>query len=185
MLAPGAEQGCPSCSFMADHIDGMAVHLAHRDVTFVAISRAPFAEIDRFRRRMGWQFKWLSSHGNSFNYDFRVSFTPEEVAKGELHYNYGIWPYAFEEWPGISVFWKDDAGDVFHTYSTYGRGVEVMMGTYRLLDLTPKGRDELHLRQDGMGASPRPLRAGIACESLPRQTVRAARRRLEAVGHDD
>jgi predicted dithiol-disulfide oxidoreductase (DUF899 family) len=142
MLTPGAEQGCPSCSFMADHTDGITVHLAHRDVTFVAISRAPFAEIERFRRRMGWQFKWLSSHGSSFNYDFRVSFTPEEVAKGELPYNYGIWPYAFEEWPGISVFWKDDAGDVFHTYSTYGRGVEVMMGTYRLLDLTPKGRDE-------------------------------------------
>ena len=142
MLTPGAEQGCPSCSFMADHTDGITVHLAHRDVTFVAISRAPFAEIERFRRRMGWQFKWLSSHGSSFNYDFRVSFTAEEVAKGELPYNYGTSPYAFEEWPGISVFWKDDAGDVFHTYSTYGRGVEVMMGTYRLLDLTPKGREE-------------------------------------------
>jgi predicted dithiol-disulfide oxidoreductase (DUF899 family) len=142
MLAPGWEQGCKSCSFMADHTDGMNVHLAHRDVTFVAISRAPLAEIELFRRRMGWQFKWVSSHGSDFNYDFGVSFTPEEVAKGELPYNYGTWPHAFEEWPGISVFWKDEAGDVFHTYSTYGRGVEVMMGTYRLLDLTPKGRDE-------------------------------------------
>jgi predicted dithiol-disulfide oxidoreductase (DUF899 family) len=142
MLTPGAEQGCPSCSYMADHTDGMGVHLAHRDVTFVAISRAPLAEIERFRQRMGWKFKWLSSHGNSFNYDFRVSFTPEEVANGGLPYNYGRWPHAFEEWPGISVFWRDDAGDVFHTYSTYGRGVEVMMGTYRLLDLTPKGRSE-------------------------------------------
>ena len=144
MFTPGEEdeEVCASCSFMADHTDGMTVHLAHRDVTFVAISRAPFAEIERFRRRMGWQFRWLSSHGNSFNYDFRVSFTPEEVAKGELPYNYGTWPHAFEEWPGVSVFWQDDAGEVFHTYSTYGRGVEVMMGTYRLLDLTPKGRDE-------------------------------------------
>jgi predicted dithiol-disulfide oxidoreductase (DUF899 family) len=142
MLPPGAEQGCPSCSYMADHTDGMTVHLAHRDVTFVAISRAPFAEIERFRQRMGWKFKWLSSYGTSFNYDFGVSFTPQEVAKGTLTYNYGTWPFAFEEWPGISVFWKDEAGDVFHTYSTYGRGVEVMMGAYRLIDLTPKGRDE-------------------------------------------
>jgi predicted dithiol-disulfide oxidoreductase (DUF899 family) len=142
MLAPGREQGCPSCSFMADHSDGMTVHLAHRDVTLVAVSRAPLPEIERFRRRMGWQFKWVSSHGSDFNYDFGVSFTPEEVAKGELHYNYGTWPFAYEEWPGVSVFYKDDAGDVFHTYSTYGRGVEVMMGTYNLLDLTPKGRDE-------------------------------------------
>jgi predicted dithiol-disulfide oxidoreductase (DUF899 family) len=120
----------------------MTVHLAHRDVTFVAISRAPLAEIERFRRRMGWQFKWLSSHGTDFNYDFGVSFTPEEVTKGKLNYNYGPWPLAGEEWPGVSVFYKDEAGDVFHTYSTYGRGVEVMMGTYKLLDLTPKGRDE-------------------------------------------
>ena len=100
MLTPGAEQGCPGCSYMADHTDGMTAHLEHRDVTFVAISRAPFAEIERFRRRMGWKFKWLSSHGNSFNFDFRVSFTPQEVAKGKLPYNYGTWPHAFEEWPG-------------------------------------------------------------------------------------
>ncbi|NDZ15142.1 DUF899 domain-containing protein [Variovorax sp. WS11] len=142
MLAPGWEQGCPSCSFMADHADGMNVHLAYRDVSFVAMSRAPLAEIERFRRRMGWQFKWVSSHGTDFNHDFGVSFTPEEVARGKLHYNYGEWPMASEEWPGISVFYKDDAGEIFHTYSTYGRGVEVMMGTYNMLDLTPKGRDE-------------------------------------------
>jgi predicted dithiol-disulfide oxidoreductase (DUF899 family) len=149
MLAPGWEQGCPSCSFMADHTDGMTVHLAHRDVTLVAISRAPLAEIERFRRRMGWQFKWVSSHGNDFNYEFGVSFTPEEMAKGEVYYNYGSWrfpaeevPFPSGELPGVSVFYKDAAGDVFHTYSTYGRGVEVMMGTYRLLDLTPNGRDE-------------------------------------------
>ena len=142
MFAPGWEQGCPSCSFMADHTDGMNVHLAHRDVTFVAVSRASLAEIEGFRRRMGWQFKWVSSHGSDFNRDFGVTFTPEEVAKGKLHYNYGEWPFASEEWPGISVFCKDDAGNVFHTYSTYGRGVEVMMGTYELLDLMPKGRGE-------------------------------------------
>ena len=145
MLAPGWEEGCKSCSFMADHTDGMTVHLAHRDVTFVAISRAPLAEIEHFRRRMGWQFKWVSSHGSDFNRDFGVTFTPEEVAKGEVYYNYGRWPFPHEELPGISVFCKDDAGEVFHTYSTYGRGVEVMMGTYNLLDLTPKGRDEDHL----------------------------------------
>jgi len=144
MFGPGWEQGCPSCSFMADHSDGMNVHLAHRDVTFLAISRAPLAEIERFRRRMGWHFKWVSSFGSDFNHDFHVSFTPEERAKGEVYYNYGTQPFESEELPGISVFYKDDAGEVFHTYSTYRRGVEVMMGTYNLLDLTPKGRDERH-----------------------------------------
>ncbi|HKX42733.1 MAG TPA: thioredoxin family protein [Burkholderiaceae bacterium] len=142
MFAPGWEQGCPSCSFMADHTDGMNVHLAHRDVTFVAISRATLPEIERFRRRMGWQFKWVSSHGTDFNRDFGVTFTPEEVAKGKLPYNYGEWTMASEEWPGISVFYRDEAGAIFHTYSTYGRGVEVMMGTYNLLDLVPEGRGE-------------------------------------------
>ncbi|HEY9065880.1 MAG TPA: thioredoxin family protein [Burkholderiaceae bacterium] len=142
MFAPGWEQGCPSCSFMADHVDGMNVHLAHRDVTFVAVSRATLPEIERFRQRMGWKFRWVSSHGTDFNRDFGVTFTPEEVARGKLHYNYGEWPMASEEWPGISVFYRDDAGEIFHTYSTYGRGVEVMMGTYNLLDLVPKGRDE-------------------------------------------
>lgn len=142
MFGPGWEQGCPSCSFMADHIDGMNVHLAHRDVTLLVVSRAPLAEIERFRQRMGWQFTWVSSHGSDFNHDFGVSFTPEELAKGEVNYNYGMRPFPSEEAPGISIFYKDDAGEVFHTYSTYGRGVEVMMGTYNLLDLTPKGRDE-------------------------------------------
>ncbi len=129
---------------MADHSDGMNVHLAHRDVTFVAISRAPLTEIEKFRRRMGWQFKWVSSNGSDFNFDFGVSFTPEERAKGKVYYNYGMQPFESEELPGISVFYNDDAGEVFHTYSTYRRGVEVMMGTYNLLDLTPKGRDERH-----------------------------------------
>jgi predicted dithiol-disulfide oxidoreductase (DUF899 family) len=145
MFAPGWEEGCKSCSYMADHNDGANVHLAQRDVTLLVVSRAPLAEIERFRQRMGWQFKWVSSHGSDFNHDFGVTFTPEEVAKGEVCYNYGMWPFPYEELPGISVFCKDDAGDVFHTYSTYGRGVEVMMGAYSLLDLTPKGRDEDNL----------------------------------------
>lgn len=142
MLGPDWEQGCPNCSFMADHIDGMNVHLEQRDVTLLAVSRAPLAQIERFRRRMGWQFTWVSSHGNNFNYDFNVSFTPEQQATGEVYYNWGVEPFECEELTGISVFYKDDAGDVFRTYSTYRRGVEVMMGTYKLLDLTPKGRDE-------------------------------------------
>ena len=126
---------------MADHSDGMTVHLAHRDVSFVAVSRAPLAEIERFRQRMGWRFPWVSSHDIDFNSDFHVSFTPDEMEKGRADYNFGAKP-AGGEMPGVSAFWKDDAGEVFHAYSTYGRGVEVMMHTYRLLDLTPKGRDE-------------------------------------------
>jgi predicted dithiol-disulfide oxidoreductase (DUF899 family) len=142
MFGPGWEQGCPSCSFMADHTDGMNVHLAHRDITLVAVSRAPLADIERFRQRMGWQFRWVSSHDSDFNRDFHVSFTPEEQARGEVYYNYGMQSFPSEEAPGVSVFYKDDAGQVFHTYSTYGRGLEVMMGAYNLMDLTPKGRDE-------------------------------------------
>ena len=142
MLAPGWKEGCKSCSYMADHADGMTAHLAQRDVTFVAISRAPYSEIERFRRRMGWRFNWVSSNANSFNHDFRVSFTPEEIATGRIDYNFGGSPHRNDELPGVSVFMKDEAGAVFHTYSTYGRGVEVMMGTYRMLDLTPKGRGE-------------------------------------------
>jgi len=142
MFGPGWEQGCPSCSFMADNTDGMTIHLAHRDIAWVAISRAPLADIERFRRRMGWQFKWVSSHDSDFNHDFHVSFTQEERSRGEVHYNYRTLPFPTEEAPGVSVFYKDDAGAVFHTYSTFGRGVEVMMGAYDMMDLTPKGRDE-------------------------------------------
>jgi len=142
MLGPDWEQGCPSCSYMADHLDGMAPHLGARDVSFVAVSRAPLAQIERFRRRMGWQFRWVSSHGSDFNHDFGVSFTPLQLAQGKVPYNYTQQPFPAEEAPGISVFVRNDAGEVFHSYSTYGRGVEVMMGTYRLLDLTPQGRAE-------------------------------------------
>jgi predicted dithiol-disulfide oxidoreductase (DUF899 family) len=171
MFGPGWEQGCPSCSFMADHTDGMNVHLAHRDITLVAISRAPLAEITRFRQRMGWQFAWVSSHDSDFNHDFGVSFTPEEIAKGAVYYNYGMRPFPSEEAPGISVFYKDDAGAVFHTYSTYGRGVEVMMGAYNLIDLAPKGRDENDLpytmawvrHHDRYEPAPRTTPAGSSC----------------------
>jgi predicted dithiol-disulfide oxidoreductase (DUF899 family) len=149
MFGPGWEQGCPSCSYMADHTDGMTVHLAHRDTTFVAISRATLAEIQRFRQRMGWRFKWVSSFANDFNFDYGVSFTAAEKARNEVTYNFSQQPYEWDELPGISVFIKDGAGDVFHSYSTYRRGVEAMMGTYSLLDLTPKGRDEHEV--GGMG----------------------------------
>ena len=142
MFAPGWKEGCPSCSFMADHTDGMNKHLSHHDVTMIAVSRAPLAEIERYRHRMGWQFRWVSSNGSSFNYDFRVSFTQEQVASGHIDYNFGVWDETGEEWPGLSAFFKDESGDVFHTYSTFGRGVEVMMGTYAMLDLMPKGRNE-------------------------------------------
>ncbi|MDP2332289.1 MAG: thioredoxin family protein [Reyranella sp.] len=145
MLAPGWEQGCKSCSYMADHTDATRMHLAARDVAFVAVSRAPLAEIERFRTRMGWQFRWVSSGGTDFNRDFAVTFTPDELASGTARYNYGGM-IPGEEMPGVSAFCRNDAGEVFHTYSAYGRGVEVMMNTYRLLDLTPKGRDE-----DGRG----------------------------------
>lgn len=142
MFAPGWEQGCKSCSFMADHSDATLPHLSQRDVTLVAVSRAPLADIERFRRRMGWQFTWVSSFGTDFNVDFGVSFTPEQHATGEVDYNYKKQPFPLQEAPGISVFHRNAAGEVFHTYSTYGRGVELMMGTYELLDIVPKGRDE-------------------------------------------
>jgi predicted dithiol-disulfide oxidoreductase (DUF899 family) len=142
MLGPGWEEGCKSCSFMMDHFNAMVVHLAARDVSFAAISHAPLGEILPFKERMGWDVNWVSAHGTSFNRDFHVSFTPEEFASGEVYYNYGRQPFPQEEAPGISVFARDAAGTVYHTYSTYGRGVEIVMGTYHMLDLVPKGRDE-------------------------------------------
>ncbi len=142
MLGPDWGEGCPSCSYMADHTDGMLPHLAARDVTFLAVSRAPLAEIEAFKKRMGWHFDWVSSNGTDFNQDFAVSFTEEEVASGKVNYNYTSQPFGSTEAPGLSVFQKDADGTVYHTYSVYGRGVELMMGTYRILDLVPKGRDE-------------------------------------------
>ena len=142
MLAPDWQEGCPSCSFMADHTDGMLPHLAARDVTMLAVSRAPLAEIEAFKKRMGWGFEWVSSGGGDFNYDFHVSFTEEESATGKVNYNFTMQERGSTDAPGISVFNKDADGNVFHNYSVYGRGVELMMGTYRILDLVPKGRDE-------------------------------------------
>ncbi len=142
MLGPGWEAGCPSCSFLADHFDGAAIHLAQRDVSFVVISRAPLAEIEKFKKRMGWKFKWASSFGSDFNHDYQVSASPEEKAAGKVVYNYEETTFPSEERPGASVFFKDEAGEVFHTYSTYGRGLDMFLGAYHFLDIAPKGRDE-------------------------------------------
>jgi predicted dithiol-disulfide oxidoreductase (DUF899 family) len=142
MLGPGWEEGCKSCSYLADHFDGANFHLPHRDTTLVVISRAPLPEIQAYQKRMGWRFKWLSSHQNDFNFDYHVSFTPEEEKKGEVYYNYIKDEYISDELPGLSVFYKDETGDVFHTYSAYARGLDILVGTYNFLDLTPKGRDE-------------------------------------------
>lgn len=142
MFGPDWQEGCPSCSYMADHTDAMLPHLAARDVAMAAVSRAPLAKIEAFKKRMGWRFPWVSSHGGDFNGDFHVSFTEAELARGAVHYNYMMQEFPSAEAPALSVFCRDAAGGVFHTYSTYGRGVEVLMGTYRILDLVPKGRDE-------------------------------------------
>lgn len=141
MLGPGWEEGCQSCSYLADHFDGALIHLAQRDVTFVVISRAPLAEIEAFKRRMGWRFPWVSSFGGDFNFDYRVSFKEDEVGK-DGDYNYQQQEIDSDELPGASVFYKDESGSVFHTYSAYARGLDILVGTYNFLDLTPKGRDE-------------------------------------------
>ena len=145
MFDPAWSQGCKSCSFMADHYNPAVVHLAHRDVTVVTVSKAPLEKLSAFQKRMGWTFKWVSSFGNDFGRDFHVSFTEQELKSGLSVYNYDRKPYPITELPGISVFAKDEAGDVFHTYSTYARGLDTFLGTYHLLDIVPKGRDE-----DGM-----------------------------------
>jgi predicted dithiol-disulfide oxidoreductase (DUF899 family) len=142
MFGPGWEEGCKSCSYLADHFDAPAVHLAHRDTTLAVISRAPLAEIEAFQRRMGWKFPWVSSFGSDFNFDYHVSFTPEEKASGKIEYNYGPAEYFSEELPGLSVFAKNAAGEVFHTYSSFARGLDILVGAYNFLDLVPKGRDE-------------------------------------------
>lgn len=141
MLAPGWGEGCVGCSFLADHIDGAWRHLRHHDVAFAAVSRAPWTEIEAFRRRMGWKFRWLSSFGSDFNYDFHVSFPPDEVARGKGFYNYAEREVS-EELPGFSVFYRNSGGEIFHTYSAYARGMEETVGAYMFLDLTPQGRNE-------------------------------------------
>ena len=142
MLGPGWDEGCKSCSYLADHFDGANWHLPHRDVTFVVVSRAPFSEIEPFKKRMGWRFKWFSSHGNDFNFDYHVLASEDDRANGKMYYNYETQEGVTDELPGLSVFYKDENGDVFHTYSTYARGLDILVGVYNFLDLVPKGRDE-------------------------------------------
>src|SRR6202045_2635977 len=145
MLGPGWKEGCPSCSFISDHIDGSVVHLTARDVRLAVVSRAPLTEIEAFKKRMGWRFHWVSSHGSDFNYDYQVSLSKEELEKGKVYYNYSMQQFPSEERPGTSAFYKDAAGNVFHTYSSYARGLDILIGAYNWLDLTPKGRAEAGL----------------------------------------
>lgn len=179
MLAPGQNDPCVGCSFESDHIQAALQHIEHHDVKFVCIARAPLADIERVKQRMGWTFDWVSSHGSDFNYDFDVSFTPEQVATGKAYYNFHETDVPIEDLSGLSIFYKDDSGDIFRTYSVFGRGGEEVMSSYVLLDMTPKGRnetgpnhdltdwvrlhdqygDEGHVDQDGRW---RPA-AGVAC----------------------
>jgi predicted dithiol-disulfide oxidoreductase (DUF899 family) len=142
MLGPGWKAGCVGCSFVSDHVDGANLHLKHHDVSYTAVSRAPLNEIEIYKRRMGWQFDWVSSLDTDFNYDFHVSFRKEEVAKGEVYYNYAMFKTSMEDLHGTSVFYKDETGAIYHTYSTYARGDERGIGAYTFLDMTPKGRNE-------------------------------------------
>ena len=141
MFGPEWREECPSCSFLADHIDGAVPHLANRDVTLIAVARAPLAHLEAFKKRMGWRFKWVSSFGGDFNFDYHVSFSEAELGRGEVDYNYRM-QAGLDELPGISVFCKDETGQVFHSYSSYGRGGDLLIGAYNYLDLVPKGRDE-------------------------------------------
>ncbi len=142
MFSPEWDEGCPSCSFWADNFNGIDIHLEHRDVSFVAISRAPVAKIEAYRKRMGWSFRWLSSFDGDFNFDYHASFTPEERNSATALYNYARTDPGMSDHSGVSVFYKDEAGAVFHTYSCYSRGVDMVNGAYHFLDLVPKGRDE-------------------------------------------
>ena len=142
MLGPGWKEPCVGCSFESDHIDGVVVHLEHHDVSYVAVSRASYPEIAAVRERMGWRFRWVSSFGSDFNFDFSVSFTPEQITAGQATYNYQTGAAPMEEMSGRSIFYKEESGAIFHTYSSFARGGEVMLSTYALLDMTPKGRNE-------------------------------------------
>jgi len=146
MFDPEWSQGCKSCSFIADHYNPAIIHLNHRDVSMVTVSKAPLGKLEEFRKRMGWTFKWVSSFGNDFNRDFGVSFTEEELKSPLTVYNYDRKPYPVKELPGMSVFFKDDEGNIYHTYSSYARGLDIFLGTYNLLDIVPKGRDEAGMR---------------------------------------
>lgn len=148
MLGPGWKAGCPGCSFLCDHVDGALPHLNHHDVTWVAVSRTPLGEIESYKRRMGWKFPWVSSSGSNFNFDFHVSFLKQDRAQGRTKYNYTNVPQRPDaeagdlELPGLSAFYKDESGEVFHTYSSYARGPEQIIGTLMILDRAPLGRNE-------------------------------------------
>ena len=142
MMGPGWKEGCLGCSFGADQVEGSVVHLVNHDVMYVAVSRAPYPEIAAYNKRMGWKFKWVSSSGSDFNFDYNVSFSEADKARGKVFYNFETTDYMGEEMPGYSVFYKDEAGDIFHTYSAFARGTELMGGVYGFLDVTPKGRNE-------------------------------------------
>lgn len=142
MFGPDWKEGCPHCSFWADHYDSVNIHLGQRDTTFAVVSRAPLKKIQPFKKRMGWRFKWVSSNETDFNFDFNVSFTPEQIKSGTLPYNYGKRKMKIDELHGVSAFYKDKKGDIYHTYSSYARGIDLLNTTYNFLDLTAKGRDE-------------------------------------------
>ena len=142
MFAPDWDEGCKSCSFWADGFERMIPHLAARDTALVAISRAPWPKLEAFRKRMGWTFEWVSSGDGDFNYDYAVSFTPDEVKSGDKVYNFGTSGFGIEDAPGISVFFRGEAGEIFHTYSCFARGLDMMNAAYHYLDLTPLGRHE-------------------------------------------
>lgn len=140
MFPPEDDEGCPSCSFWADSFDANVIHMNARDIAFVAVSRAPLEKLEAYRRRLGWGFRWVSSGGNDFNYDYRVSFRPDE--QDERVYNYGTLPPGRADREGMSVFYRDEDGTVFHTYSSYARGIDILNAAYNYIDLVPKGRDE-------------------------------------------
>ena len=147
MFSPSQEAGCKHCSFWADNFDGLDVHLRHRDVSFVAISRAPIDRLEAFRQRMGWTFTWVSSGQTDFNYDFQASFTPEQIKSGSIYYNFRHSAMDMADREGVSVFYKDPRGAIFHTYSCYARGIDLLNTAYNYIDLTPRGRDEGHSPQ--------------------------------------
>lgn len=170
MFGPDWEAGCPGCSFFADHIDGMLPHLNNHDVTLVCVSRAPLDKIETYRRRMHWHFPWLSSFGSDFNFDYHVSFTPDELASGSVYYNYRETPResAHDELPGLSSFYRNEQGEIFHTYSQYARGGEEGLGALMMLDVAPLGRNETGTlsfvkRKDEY--APAPVAAASCCAS--------------------
>ena len=146
MYGPEWEEGCPSCSFWADNFNSIGVHLNHRDITLTAVSRAKLDTLDAYKKRMSWDFKWVSAFGSDFNFDYNVSFTPQEMEKGEMFYNFGVTKFPADEGPGISVFYKTDAGEIYHTYSCYARGLDMVNGAYHMMEMAPNGRDESELQ---------------------------------------